>query len=181
MPCCNGIWKWITLDSRRLPPGGSNVRAPYIRARHRTPVTADGSNSRSNSHETRSRDTIRVSRKKRFCAVGDDRRHTPFRVWTVEITHHNRKVLNSIWPFPRRFLAFSEVAIRQVREMHNVFRPTFFFGMFGVVKSPLRNRLRRPSLLPHQPHRPRPEVLPFASPNLQYGSLLVQKVGRCRH
>ena len=30
-------------------------------------------------------------------------------------------------------------------------------------------------------HRPRPEVLPFASPNLQYGSLLVQKVGRCRH
>ena len=94
MPCCNG------LDSR-APPGGLEERTS-TRARHRGRVELEVEQTRNPIPRYFSVKSNTVRNVFLLSEIIHDLLHV------LECLHtDNRKVLNSIWPFPRRFLAFS--------------------------------------------------------------------------
>jgi len=107
MPCCNG------LDSRAASPWRilDREERTSTRARHRGRVELEVEQTRNPIPRYFSVKSNTVRNVFVLSEIIHDLLHV------LECLHtDNRKVLNSIWPFPRRFLAFSEVAIRQIRE-----------------------------------------------------------------
>ena len=175
MPCCNG------LDSR-APPGGFLERTS-TRARHRGRVELEVEQTRNPIPRYFS---VKSNTVRNVCVLSEiihDLLHVlECHVSVMECLHtDNRKVLNSIWPFPRRFLAFSEEAIRQIRERLKCVSSDMLFREVRCRQISTSQPASSPFASPASATSTPTGGLPLASPNLQYGSLLVQKVGRCRH